>query len=267
MRGPEPQNNWPVRRGEAGQIDIVPGGHVHQLHRGQIGFGNRCRLRCRRRRGGRGGLRRLRGRGCLCGLRRRCGGGNWCGLRRWCGGGWGRRSGWCGGGWGRRSGWCDRSGRCGGFGGLRNGRIGGLRRSRRSFHAVVIGSRLCGRRGRRLLRWSRLGSSFARSPRIGRRGGGGPAYWRAVDRRRLGVPTGNGDESENEGHARDRGAPPVATAAVANSEGRRIHGPDAIAASPLWRTGRAALGVTRSAGRGQSAGRRWECQGRRDMGS
>ena len=60
---------------------------------------------------------------------------------------------------------------------------------------------------------------------------------------------------------------PCGDAAVANSEGRRIHGPDAIAASPLWRTGRAALGVTRSAGRGQSAGRRWECQGRRDMGS
>ena len=32
MGGPEPQQDGPVRRGEAGQVHGGPGGHVHQLH-------------------------------------------------------------------------------------------------------------------------------------------------------------------------------------------------------------------------------------------
>ena len=36
MGRPEPQHNWPICRGEAGQIHGSAGGHVHHLHRRQV---------------------------------------------------------------------------------------------------------------------------------------------------------------------------------------------------------------------------------------
>ena len=207
MGRPEPQHEWPVRWGEASQVNGGFGSDVHHFHRGQVRIGNWsrlwcwlggrlwCRFRCRR------GSGLWRGRRSGCGCRR--GRGGWGGLRSGRGcrrgrGGWGRRC-----SWGRLS-RRRSSGRRGGSAGrgylsrLGSGSIGGLRESRRSPHAVLFGSRLRGCSGGRGLRRSGLRRELIGRVGAGRRSGGRCRKLCAADHRRLGVSAGGGNESEDE---------------------------------------------------------------------